>query len=83
DMNGADVGLAVAKFNFQEYGDRFLPAPVLAELVRRNLLGQKTLEGLYMYDKQTRKRVGPNPLLADILIQLGSLQDSDQPFNVE
>ena len=41
DMNGADVGLAVAKFNFQEYGDRFLPAPVLNELVQRNLLGQK------------------------------------------
>jgi 3-hydroxyacyl-CoA dehydrogenase len=83
DMNGADIGLAVAKFNYQEYGERFLPAPILAELVKRKLLGQKTLEGLYTYDKQTRKRQGTNPLLADILIQLGQMRESDEPFDVE
>jgi 3-hydroxyacyl-CoA dehydrogenase len=83
DMNGADIGLAVARFNFQEYGERFLPAPVLESLVKRNLLGQKTLEGLYTYDRQTRKRIGTNPLLADILIKLGQLRDSNQAFDVE
>ena len=83
DMNGADVGLAVSKFNFQEYGARFLPPPILAELVKRKLLGQKTLEGLYTYDKQTRKRKGTNPLLADILIQLGELKDDAPAFDVE
>ena len=36
-----------------------------------------------MYDKQTRKRTGTNPLLADILIQLGQLRDSNQSFDVE
>jgi len=83
DMNGADVGLSVAQFNFQEYGERFSPAPLLAELVKRNLLGQKTLEGLYSYDKQTRKRIGSNPFIADILIHLGKLHNSDEKFDVE
>ena len=82
DMNGADIGLAVARFNYQEYGDRFLPAPILDEMVRRNLLGQKTLEGFYLYDKETRKRKGANPVVAEIINTLGKPSATDG-FEVE
>lgn len=70
DMNGADVGLAVARFNFQEYGDRFKPAPVLEAMVKTNLLGQKTLGGFYRYDENSRKRIGPNPALDELVASL-------------
>jgi 3-hydroxyacyl-CoA dehydrogenase len=84
DMNGADVGLSVAKFNYQEYGERFLPAPVLEEMVKRGFLGQKTLVGFYRYDPSTRKRAGGNTKLAEILQKLGSPITKDQEkFNVE
>ncbi len=75
DMNGSDVGLAVARFNFQEYGDRFLPAPILEEMVKLNLLGQKTREGFYKYDENTRKRSGPNSRLAEILVKVGGIRE--------
>ncbi|HEY9712650.1 MAG TPA: 3-hydroxyacyl-CoA dehydrogenase, partial [Chroococcales cyanobacterium] len=83
DMNGSDVGLAVAQFNYQEYGDRFLPAPVLEEMVRKNLLGQKTKEGFYKYDEATRKRTGANSRLAEILVNVGGTRDDVPPFEVE
>lgn len=67
DMNGADIGLAVAKFNFQEYGERFRPAPILEEMVARQLLGQKTMGGFYAYDSETRKRSGANPAMTEAL----------------
>lgn len=60
DMNGADIGLAVAKFNFQEYGERFRPAPVLEAMVEKQLLGQKTGKGFYLYDAETKKRAASN-----------------------
>lgn len=67
DMNGADIGLAVAKFNFQEYGERFAPCPILEKMVENNMLGQKTMGGFYAYDKETRKRTGANPAMAETL----------------
>jgi len=67
DMNGADIGLAVAKFNFQEYGERFAPCPILEQMVDKNLLGQKTMGGFYAYDKETRKRTGANPAMTETL----------------
>lgn len=67
DMNGADIGLAVAKFNFQEYGERFAPCPILEEMVEKKMLGQKTMGGFYAYDKETRKRSGANPEMKMIL----------------
>jgi 3-hydroxyacyl-CoA dehydrogenase len=67
DMNGADIGLAVAKFNFQEYGERFAPCPILEKMVEKNQLGQKTMGGFYAYDKETRKRAGANPEMAETL----------------
>ncbi len=83
DMNGSDVGLAVARFNFQEYGDRFLPASILEEMVKLNLLGQKTKEGFYKYDENTRKRIGTNSRLAEILVKLGGIKDGAPLFDVE
>jgi 3-hydroxyacyl-CoA dehydrogenase len=83
DMNGSDVGLAVARFNFQEYGERFLPAPILEEMVKLNLLGQKTREGFYKYDENTRKRVGANSRLAQILVDIGGIKETAPPFNAE
>ncbi|PZM77664.1 MAG: hypothetical protein DKT66_25630 [Candidatus Melainabacteria bacterium] len=67
DMNGADIGLAVAKFNFQEYGERFAPCPILEQMVEKNMLGQKTMGGFYAYDKETRKRAGANAEMSTIL----------------
>lgn len=71
DMNGADIGLAVAKFNFQEYGERYRPAPVLEAMVEQQLLGQKTGQGFYTYDPETKKRVAPNPNVMKIVEGFG------------
>ena len=77
DMNGADIGLAVAKFNFQEYGERFAPCPILEEMVEKNLLGQKTMGGFYSYDKETRKRSGANPDMIEMLKALRKISGKD------
>lgn len=61
DMNGLDIGLAVARFNFKEYGERFKPPAILEKMVEANMLGRKTLAGFYSYDRQTRKQTGVNP----------------------
>jgi len=67
DMNGADIGLAVANFNYQEYGERFKPPAILKKMVDANLLGRKTGSGFYSYDKKTQKRLDPNPKVAELL----------------
>ncbi|MBX9571353.1 MAG: 3-hydroxyacyl-CoA dehydrogenase [Candidatus Obscuribacterales bacterium] len=67
DMNGADIGLAVARFNHQEYGERFKPAQILVEMVSRNWLGQKTGRGFYVYDPETRKRTSVNAELEQLV----------------
>lgn len=77
DMNGADIGLAVAKYNYQEYGERFRPPAILQSMVKRNLLGQKTGAGFYVYDAETRKRSGPNPQLGEVLTELSSMKSAD------
>jgi 3-hydroxyacyl-CoA dehydrogenase len=64
DMNGADIGLAVARFNHQEYGERFRPAPLLEKMVEKNWLGQKTGKGFYLYDPETGKRTTPHDQIA-------------------
>lgn len=84
DMNGADIGLAVARFNFQEYGERFRPAPILEAMVERNILGQKTMGGFYQYDETTRKRTSVNPRLEEVLNHVGRPETSGSlPFRVE
>lgn len=67
DMNGADIGLAVARFNYQEYGERFRPAEILVEMVSRQWLGQKTGRGFYVYDQETRKRGAVNSELEQLI----------------
>lgn len=67
DMNGADIGLAVANFNYQEYGERFKPPAILKTMVDANLLGRKTGAGFYTYDKKTQKRLDPNPTVAELI----------------
>ena len=69
DMNGADIGLAVARFNHQEYGERFRPPQVLSEMVSRNWLGQKTGKGFYVYDAETRKRTSVNSELEQLIAE--------------
>ena len=80
DMNGSDIGLAVARFNHQEYGDRFAPPAILEQMVERKLLGQKTLGGFYTYDSGSRKRLNANPILK-LMVQ--AVDPDAPPFYVE
>jgi len=82
DMNGADIGLAVAKFNYQEYGERFAPPQVLEKMVEKNFLGRKTNAGFYLYDEKTGQKGKQNPKLDAILKEIKSAQSKDQ-FKVE
>jgi len=79
DMNGADIGLAVASFNYQEYGERFAVPALLPQMVANNLLGAKTLGGFYTYDKETRKRLSANPEMQNILAKIR--QESSKKSN--
>ncbi len=83
DMNGADIGLAVARFNYQEYGERFRPPEILERMVEQNLLGQKTGSGFYLYNSETKKRSGPNPRVEDLLKDLKAKPEGDAQFSVE
>ena len=80
DMNGADIGLAVAKFNFQEYGERFRPAPLLERMVEKNWLGQKTGKGFYLYDPETGKRTVANSAVTELI---SSSEKSKAQFKVQ
>jgi 3-hydroxyacyl-CoA dehydrogenase len=70
DMNGADIGLAVARFNHQEYGERYAVPEIIELMVNEKLLGQKTGSGFYTYDSQTRKRGEVNPKLKGLIEQI-------------
>lgn len=82
DMNGVDIGLAVSRYNYEEYGERFLPAPILQEMARQQWLGKKTGQGFYTYDSQTGKKVAVNPAIPEII---GVLKEKNQKaqFNVK
>lgn len=82
DMNGADIGLAVAKFNFQEYGERFAPPAILEHMVEQNLLGRKTGSGFYLYDEKTGQKQKPNPQIDAILKKIKSPKGSGE-FDVD
>ncbi len=83
DMNGADIGLAVARFNFQEYGERFRPPQILERMVEHNLLGLKTGGGFYTYDPETKKRSGPNPKVQELLAELKASSENGDKFSAE
>ncbi len=82
DMNGADIGLSVANYNFNEYGERFRPPQILDLMVSRNMLGQKTGRGFYLYDENTKKRTQPNPDVTE-LIKTFMQPGTPQPFNAQ
>lgn len=79
DMNGADIGLSVAQFNFQEYGPRFAVPPVIEKMVQNNLLGKKTNKGFYLYD-ETGKNLGANPEIRDLI---GKTQSTEHSLKAE
>jgi 3-hydroxyacyl-CoA dehydrogenase len=83
DMNGADIGLAVARFNYQEYGERFVPPAVLEKMVEQNMLGRKTNSGFYVYDEKGQKG-SSNPKIEPILKALSKgVKKSKSSFKVE
>ncbi len=81
DMNGLDVGLSVAHFNYEEYGERFKPAPLLEIMVRRGILGKKTAAGFYTYVESERKPQNINPQLEE-LISLAKKENSASLANL-
>lgn len=72
DMNGADIGLSVAAHNYNEYGERFLPPPILKAMVDKNWLGQKVSRGFYLYDEQTKKRTQANADVKQLVESFGA-----------
>jgi 3-hydroxyacyl-CoA dehydrogenase len=80
DMNGADIGLAVASYNHAEYGDRYRPSGVLSAMVKKNLLGQKTGKGFYLYDAETKKRTEPNTEIQDLAVGIRNSEGKWAPF---
>jgi 3-hydroxyacyl-CoA dehydrogenase len=84
DMNGADIGLAVARFNYQEYGERFSPPVILEKMVEANLLGRKTDAGFYLYDEKSGQKGKTNPKIDTILKDLAKGSKSKKStFKVE
>lgn len=83
DMNGADIGLAVAKFNYQEYGERFTPPVILEKMVEQNMLGRKTGSGFYTYDDKSGQKGATNPKIDAILKGIAKSSKSKDAFKVE
>lgn len=79
DFTGIDIGHQVAQFNHREYGPRFEPAPLLEAMFQRGWFGQKTGQGFYQYDAQTRAKLCVNPGMLELL---SIPTDQRLPFDV-
>lgn len=51
DITTLDLNLKVHEVLFKEYGERFMPRPLLRKMNNAGLLGRKTGEGFYKYEK--------------------------------
>ena len=51
DVTTLDLNLQVHEVLFKEYGERYMPRPLLRKMVTAGLLGKKVGEGFYKYDK--------------------------------
>lgn len=51
DNMGHDLNISVDQILFDAYGERFRPNPAMQRLIDAGLLGKKTGEGFYKYDK--------------------------------
>jgi 3-hydroxyacyl-CoA dehydrogenase len=82
DMNGLDIGLSVANFNYTEYGERFMPPPLLTLMMKEKFLGKKVGIGFYTYSENERKSNTINPQLNNLIQQSqkeNHLQTSNLP----
>ena len=52
DQLGHDLNLSVDQILFDAYGERFRPSPVLQRFVDSGMLGRKSGEGFYQYEKK-------------------------------
>lgn len=52
DQLGHDLNLSVDQILFDAYGERFRPSPVLQRFVDSGMLGRKSGEGFYPYEKR-------------------------------
>ena len=52
DQLGHDLNISVDQILFDAYGDRFRPSPVLQRFVDSGMLGRKSGEGFYTYEKK-------------------------------
>jgi 3-hydroxybutyryl-CoA dehydrogenase len=55
DLVGLDQLLNGLEYMHKEWGDKYLPSPLLKQLVSAGYYGRKTGRGIYTYDKSGRK----------------------------
>lgn len=69
DMTGLDIALNITNGNYNEYGIRYEPSPLLKKMVENNFLGQKTSKGFYLYENNNKKPIAVNPELQNLIEQ--------------
>lgn len=82
DMNGADIGIQVANYNFKEYGSRFEFPQLLNNMVNNNYLGKKTGKGFYIYSENNPKPVSVNTEIYQFIDHSLPTQSSNVPVDI-